>query len=180
MDEPAKWGIETEPPVVTFQASKGLKTRGGFWVHDRCAQRLMALNRPIFCADCVSELPKFSLYPYSASTSDPYYKALSCPNCGKPDTLGFDSFCYCGLPIFGKHDLITKGFYYRYRSERGEYWTGTIITYRLHPGSLCNSLLPHERPLRKSLFRTPKVVTQRQFEWHPTRGWNCHHPESGY
>jgi Zn finger protein HypA/HybF involved in hydrogenase expression len=174
------WGAEPETPPVNFDPTGGLKTRGGFWIHARCAHRLMALNRPSRCSDCGTELPAFDLYPYSNTVADAYYKRICCPNCGKPDALEFNSFCFCGLPIFGKHEVITKPFYYRYRAERGEYWTGTIVTYRLHPGSSCNQLLPHERPLRKRLFRTPKVVTERQFEWHPTRGWNCHHPESGY
>src|SRR5271170_1638004 len=69
-EEPAAgWGTEPEPPPVSFQASTGLKTRGGFWVHDRCAQRLMALNRPTRCSDCDAELPSFDLYPYSGTIS---------------------------------------------------------------------------------------------------------------
>ena len=174
------WVLNRKPYLSISIATGGLKTRGGFWIHDLCAHRLMALNRPSRCSDCAAELPSYDLYPFSGTVADAYYKRISCPNCGKPDVLDFDSFCYCGLPIFGKHEVITKSFYYRYRAERGEYWTGTIITYRLHPGSRCEQLVPHERPLRKKLFRAPKVVTERQFEWHPTRGWNCHHPDSGY
>ncbi len=178
--EPLTGGVELETPPVHFDSSGGIKTRGGFWIHDLCAHRLMALNRPSRCSDCAAELPAYDLYPFSGTVTDAYYKRIACPNCGKPDALAFDSFCYCGLPIFGKSDVMTKSFYYRYRAERGEYWTGTIITYRLHPGSRCEQLVPHERRLRKRLFRAPKVVTERQFEWHPTRGWNCHHPDSGY
>jgi hypothetical protein len=158
----------------------GLKTRGGWWIHDRCAHKLMALNRPTRCSDCQTALPSFDLYPYSGTISDAHYKKLACPNCGKPDVLMFEGFCFCGLPIFGRHEKVSKSFYYRYRSEQGEYWTGSIITYNLHPVVRCYRLLPHERPLRKKLFRAPKVVTERQFDWHPTRGWNCHHPDSGY
>jgi hypothetical protein len=140
----------------------------------------MALNRPGCCADCGTGLPSFDFFPYSSSVMDSYYKQLACPNCGKPDVLSFEGYCFCGLPIFGKHDRITRAYYYRYRAEGGEYWTGTNITYPLHPSPRCHRLLPAERPLRKKLFRSPKVVTERQFVWHPTRGWNCHHPDSGF
>jgi hypothetical protein len=178
--EPILGGIEPATPPVNFEANSGLKTRGGFWIHDLCAHRLMALNRPSRCRDCAAELPSYDLYPFSGTVADAYYKRIACANCGKPDVLEFDSFCYCGLPIFGKHVVITRSFYYRYRAEHSEYWNGSIITYHLHPGSRCEHLVPHERPLRKKLFRAPKVLTERQFEWHPTRGWNCHHPDSGY